>query len=122
LWIASQVGGSKMTGDRSAASNPPLLPTTLTPAMRTYFLRMQTFLIEDLLEIAQAQVEIVQSKRYEELIEKDQDGLITADERQELENLRIAADQLMLRKAYAWAVLKWRGYRLPALQELVVPL
>jgi hypothetical protein len=32
--------------------------------------------------------------------------------------LRQKADQLMLRKAYAYVLLKWRGHRLPTLAEL----
>jgi hypothetical protein len=32
--------------------------------------------------------------------------------------LRLEADRLMLRKAYAWAVLRWRGQFIPALNEL----
>lgn len=45
---------------------------------------------------------------------------LTPEERQELTNLRLAADHLMLRKAYAWSVLRWRGHRLPALKELPI--
>ncbi len=40
------------------------------------------------------------------------------EERQELRKLGIAADQVMLKKAYAWALLRWRGYRIPTLDEL----
>lgn len=32
-----------------------------------------------------------------------------------------AADHLMLRKAYAWSVLRWRGHRLPR-KELPISL
>jgi hypothetical protein len=32
--------------------------------------------------------------------------------------LRIAADRLMLKKAYARSVLRWRGHRIPTLNEL----
>jgi hypothetical protein len=39
-------------------------------------------------------------------------------ERQELRKLGEKADKLMLKKAYAWALLRWRGYRIPALNEL----
>jgi hypothetical protein len=48
-----------------------------------------------------------------------QDDRLTPEEQQELMLLRQAADQLMLQKAYAWAVLRWRGYRVPVLKELV---
>ena len=32
--------------------------------------------------------------------------------------LRQAADALMIRKAYAWAVLKWHGVPIPAIDSL----
>jgi hypothetical protein len=51
------------------------------------------------------------------LLEKNK-GEITSEERLELAELRIEADRLMLRKAYAWAVLRWRGQSIPALNEL----
>jgi hypothetical protein len=44
--------------------------------------------------------------------------VITSAERAELAVLREQADQLMLRKAYAWALLRWRGYPMPALEML----
>ena len=47
-------------------------------------------------------------------------GSISAEERRELKNLRMAADRLMLRKAYAWDILGKRGHSLPKLNELPV--
>jgi hypothetical protein len=41
-------------------------------------------------------------------------------ERVELVTLREQADQRMLRKAYAWALLRWRGYPVPALDDIAV--
>jgi hypothetical protein len=107
---------------QSVVSNLPPSADNAPPEIQSDLLQMQTLPIEELLAIAQSQVEPTQHKRHESLLEKNQDGLITPEERQELTTLRVAADQLMLRKAYAWSVLKWRGHRLPALKELVVPL
>lgn len=39
-------------------------------------------------------------------------------QRQELSELRINADKLMLQKAYAWSVLRWRGHRISSVDEL----
>ena len=50
---------------------------------------------------------------YQELLEKNADGLITASERLELERLRLEADRFMLRKAHAAALLRWRGHTVP---------
>lgn len=79
---------------------------------------MQNFSIEELLAIAHANVEPSQHERHFELLEKNQEGSLTPEERQELTDLRLAADCLMLCKAYAWSVLRWRGYRIPPLKEL----
>jgi hypothetical protein len=40
-------------------------------------------------------------------------------EKFKLRDLRLAADQIMLLKAYdAWAVLSWRGYSVPKIEDL----
>jgi hypothetical protein len=48
--------------------------------------------------------------RYDELLERNADGLITPGEHDELERLREEADRFMLRKAHAAALLRWRGH------------
>jgi hypothetical protein len=57
-----------------------------------------------------------------QLLEKNQAGVISPEEQNELTKLRLKADRLMLQKAYAWSVLRWKGHRLPPLKELAVPL
>jgi hypothetical protein len=79
---------------------------------------MQTLPVAELLKIAHSQVPPEQQTRHLTLLEKNSAAVITPEERQELNDLLLAADQLMLRKAYAWAVLRWRGQRTPALTEL----
>ncbi len=86
--------------------------------MQGSLLVMQTLPIDELLKIAHSQVPLVQQQRHMMLLEKNQLASMTAEERQELSDLRSAADRLMLEKAYAWAVLRWRGHRVPALEEL----
>lgn len=86
--------------------------------MQAELLVMQTFPVEELLKVAHSQMSSTQQQRHLALLEKNQTVLMTAEDRQELSDLRLAADQLMLRKAYAWAVLRWRGHRIPALDEL----
>ncbi len=51
--------------------------------------------------------------RHQELLDKNAEGTITEAERAELVQLRKAADRLMLRKAHAVALLRWRGYIIP---------
>ncbi|MBD2014870.1 hypothetical protein H6F96_12940 [Microcoleus sp. FACHB-53] len=71
-----------------------------------------------LLAIANTKVEPSQHELHVEILEKNKEGSLTLEERQELTDLRFAADRLMLRKAYAWSVLRWRGHRIPPLKEL----
>ncbi len=105
---------------QSITSNLPPSPDNAPPEMQPELLRMQTLSIDELLEIAQAQIESEQQARHTALLEKNQTDEISPEERQELSELRSSVDRLMLRKAYAWAVLRWRGHRIPSLNELPV--
>jgi hypothetical protein len=78
---------------------------------------MQNLPFEELHRIAHSQVPLQEQKRHLFLLEKNESSSITPDERQELSDFRQAADRLMVRKAYAWAILRWRGQRVPTLEE-----
>ncbi len=52
-------------------------------------------------------------KQYETLLEKNQMGNLTTKEQKALTLLREEADLLMFRRAYAAALLKWRGHIVP---------
>ncbi len=106
---------------QSVLSNLPPATDTAPPELQPEFLRMQTLSIEGLRAIAQAQVKPEQHERHVELLRKNEDAQLLPEERQELTALREAADQLMLRKAYAWSLLRWRGQRIPSLEELRLP-
>lgn len=103
---------------QSIASNLPPSADNAPVEMQADLLRMQTKSIEKLLEIAHSQVSFSQQQRHMELLEKNPPDDLTLEQRQELNNLRSSADRLMLKKAYAWAVLRWRGHRVPLLNEL----
>ena len=107
---------------QSAIGNlPPFIenaPTEMQPELLT----MQTLDKEELQAIASAQVEPGDHQRHVNLLKKNEEDLLTAEERDELTALRLAADRLMLRKAYAWSLLRWRGHRIPPLQDLPVSL
>ncbi len=83
-------------------------------------LNMQRYTIQQLHQIAQSQVSTAQQQRHLELLEKNHQNAITPAERNELAELRRKADGLMVQKAYAWALLRWRGSPLPRLEELPV--
>ncbi|NJS13215.1 MAG: hypothetical protein HC789_24005, partial [Microcoleus sp. CSU_2_2] len=103
---------------QSVVSNLPPSVENAPPEIQSELLKMQNLSIEELLAIARTLVEPAAHQRHVELLEKNQESLLAPEERQELTNLRLAADFLMLRKAYAWSVLRWRGHRLPPLKEL----
>jgi hypothetical protein len=103
---------------QSVLSNLPPSVENASPEMQPELLKIQSLSIEELLAIANAQVEPSQHERHVELLEKNKEGSLTSEERQELTDLRLAADRLMLRKAYAGSVLRWRGHRIPPLKEL----
>jgi hypothetical protein len=66
-----------------------------------------------LVDIARSRMPAVDEERYDALLERNQDGSLTDAERLDLERLRSAADRLMLRKAHAAALLRWRGAPAP---------
>jgi hypothetical protein len=61
--------------------------------------------------IARSRREPAEFVRYDELLERNAEGLLTPAERDELERLRAEADRFMLCKAHAVALLRWRGHR-----------
>jgi len=96
---------------------PPRLadaPTELQPEL----LAMQTLPDGELREIAISQIPPEQQDRHQELLSKNEEGTLTGAERIELAGLRLNADRLMLQKAYAWSLLRWRGYPIPARDEI----
>lgn len=63
--------------------------------------------------IAQSRKTEADMRRYDELLGKNEDGMLTAVEAQELQQLRQEADRFMLKKAHAAALLRWRGHTIP---------
>lgn len=106
---------------QSVLSNLPPSTENAPPELQVELLAMQTLSTDGLFAIAQAQAEPAQSQRHTELLKRNEEGQLALDERQELTDLRQAADQLMVHKAYAWALLRWRGQKLPKLTDLPTP-
>ena len=80
---------------------------------------MQELTIEELLTIAQSQIPESQQELHFQLLEKNQNNQLSESDRLLLKSLRVSADYLMLKKAYAYALLKWKGYSLPDFEQLV---
>lgn len=109
-----------LVAQRALNNLPPSVdsaPAELQPEL----LQMQALSKEALLEIAQSQIDPVQYTRHLHLLDQNKHDKLNPTERQELTQLRLAADYLTLRKAYAWAILRWQGHRVPAIHELPVP-
>jgi hypothetical protein len=68
---------------------------------------------EALWKIATARKTSEEMTRYDELLERCQNGNLAQAEQLELRDLRSQADLFMLRKAQAAALLQWRGHRVP---------
>lgn len=106
---------------QSVLSNLPPSTDNAPPELQADLLAMQTLSTEALYTIAQAQSEPAQHSRHTELLQKNEADQLTPEERQELSTLRQSADHLMLRKAYAWSLLRWRGQKIPTLADLPIP-
>lgn len=104
---------------QSIVSNLPPTPDNAPVEIQEELLKMQTWDDKELLAISISQITSEQQKRHIELLEKNSGSdELNKSERQELSELRIKADRLMLQKAYAWSVLRWRGHKIPNLNEM----
>jgi len=70
---------------------------------------------------ARSQMPSESQRAYSQLLRKNATGRLTEQEQQRLTKLGVKARKLTLRKAHAYALLKWRGHRVPTLAELQKP-
>lgn len=103
---------------QSVEGNLPPSVASMPPEMQLELLALQALSVEELLSVASQQIPSMVQARHLELLDKNSAGSITPVEQAELAELRLAADRTMLRKAYAWSVLRWRGHAVPPLNEL----
>lgn len=97
---------------------PPPVEDELPQAIHAE-LQAMIFLSDDsLVQIARSTMNEDKVALYDVLLDRNQDGTLTAAGRKLLHDLRDEADALMLRKAHAYALLKSRGHQLPALEDL----
>ena len=67
---------------------------------------------EALWEVWRSATDRIGQQRHAELLNRRQEATLTAAEQTELGRLREAADRLLLRRAHAAAMLRWRGHAL----------
>lgn len=103
---------------QSVEGNLPPSVATMPAEMHHELLALQGLPVEQLLRVAAEQAPPADQARHLDLLERHNAGALNASDEQELAKLRLAADRLMLRKAYAWSVLRWRGHPVPALSDL----
>ena len=70
-------------------------------------------------EVAESEMPETQQRKLSCLLRKNQAETLAPRENQELDRLRTEANRLMLRKSYAYVLLKWRGYEIPTLADLM---
>jgi len=73
---------------------------------------------ETLWRIARSRQTEADMERYQELLDKNANGTLSGEERDELVRLRVESDRFMLCKAHAAALLRWRGYQVPPAEAL----
>ncbi|MFP4394311.1 MAG: hypothetical protein ACLFTI_03525 [Anaerolineales bacterium] len=95
---------------------PPLdeLPSDLADELA----QMQTWDEEALRRVLLETVPVDQQQAIEALLQRNQAEGLNEVEREELESLQRTADRVMLRKAHAAVLLRFRGRRVPTLAEL----
>jgi hypothetical protein len=98
----------------------PQLPDDLPPAMREALLQLEALSDDDLQRVVRERMNAADVEQFDELRERRRAGVIAAVEGQRLQELAEHADLLMLRKAYAAVLLKWRGQPVPAPAALEV--
>jgi hypothetical protein len=98
------------------ASLPPLdgLPSELAEDL----VELESLDNESLRQVMVSKVPTAQQRELDRLLRKNQAGTLTEQERQKLDRLQREADRVMLRKARAAVLLRFRGHRLPTLEEL----
>lgn len=104
---------------QSIAGNLPPALETAPIEIQPELLTLQTLGVEALRQIAQSQISPTQQERHITLLERNQEGSLTEAEQHELRELALAADQLMLKKAHACAILRWRGQPIRDLNQLL---
>ncbi|RKZ78038.1 MAG: hypothetical protein DRR19_27055 [Candidatus Parabeggiatoa sp. nov. 1] len=104
---------------QSISSNLPPTVENAPLEMQARLQKLQTLSQKELLNIAHSQIPANQQQRHLTLLAENQaTDSMSFEKRQELRELGQMAEQLTLKKAYAWAILRRRGYRIPSLEEL----
>ncbi len=100
-----------------STGTPPLVDEMTSP-FKGELRELETMSDDELVELTEKELSIAQQKKYARLLCQNSQGTITPKGEQELEALQTEADRLMLMRAYAYNLLKWRGHSIPSQKEL----
>jgi len=92
---------------------PPSLED-VPPEMQDALTLLLNLSDNDLWAVANSPIDPGQWQRHRHLLQKNADATLGEQEQRELEHLRTQADRYVLRRSFALALLKWRGYALPS--------
>ena len=99
-------------------SAPPTVESDLPIALQLEMKAMEGLSDSALWAIAESVMNPDKIAFYDLLLERHQEGALTSEGHELLNQLREESDFLMVRKAHAYALLKSRGHQLPTLHEL----
>ena len=102
------------------AGMPPLV-INLPPAFAQECLDLERLSDKELRRLAESTIPPGRQRQYINLLGKNQRGVLTKREQETLKRLGAEARRLTLHKAYAYALLQWRGHRIPTPAELRQP-
>jgi hypothetical protein len=102
---------------QALSSSIPPLPDDLAPEWRDTLMSLEAMSDAELWDQTHATLPDAEYTQIEDLRDKRREGTLSPDEVQTLDDLLRATDLLTLRKAYAAVLLKWRGHRLPTLED-----
>ncbi len=94
-------------------NSPPSVEENLSLGLQRELKALEDLSDEALWTIAQSAMNLDKVALYDVLLERQQDGDLTLEGQALLDRLHNEADELMLRKAHAYALLKSRGHVLP---------
>ena len=98
--------------------NMPPTVADAPPELQPELLDLEPLNSDELWAVARSQAPTEQQLRQQALAARREQGLITLDELLELDELGERAETLTAKKAYAYALLRWRGFPLPTLEAL----
>jgi hypothetical protein len=122
-WLAARAQSETRTindlvVETLVSSAPPTIESDLPIALQLEMKAMEVLSDSALWAIAESVMNPDKIAFYDLLLERHQEGTLTTEGRELLNQLREESDFLMVRKAHAYALLQSRGHQLPTLYEL----